>query len=572
MKQESYRLFAIKYLPRLRRLDGSDVTTMERTRADSLFANLDCARSPLILNHPVGVNKLLSCVKCLLTSLVTCSSSGEGTDDSSKDHAFAQEARDNDWDLSNASHSIRGRENTAPDKGEPPHSLDGERTGARRLAKGEDALSPDVSRRAQGRSRSQVNALHVSSREANSEAAPDGRSATAAAGHSASCLGSSLPPADLAARAARTRSRASVGVEAQQWELQEAGRGPGVDGHDGEDQVEERAGRGGTSTGSGGQPSAAGAPATAAACYASPAAPAPLLFRPRGGSEAMRLEQREARLAASPDQEVTSQAEARLAAALQDAQQWRSRALEAEAQLAAIRACPSYSYEPVPCVSPEHVAGSSRKPPPPPSAAAPVPAAQVLPYHDDKIDVPEMIARERQLVDMLRESHELLMSDAKRLREELDAERAARRKDADDFQLNWSQFESLRCLVQAHALAPATSAAPQPADGHRPAPDDSTSAAAPWACSYSVGCLPLSAPTKSEQVCAAPAPHPSGDDPKRVEMAAPAHVATGQPPVEDALRAAAPLAKSDVAGEISNECMLCWTLFCGSWTARFLAC
>lgn len=58
MKQESYRLFAIKYLPRLRRLDGSDVTTIERTRADSLFANLDCARSPLILNHPVGVNKL----------------------------------------------------------------------------------------------------------------------------------------------------------------------------------------------------------------------------------------------------------------------------------------------------------------------------------------------------------------------------------------------------------------------------------------------------------------------------------------------------------------------------------
>jgi hypothetical protein len=48
-KQESYRLFAIKYLPRLRRLDGSDVTTTERTRADSLFADLDCARFPLVV-------------------------------------------------------------------------------------------------------------------------------------------------------------------------------------------------------------------------------------------------------------------------------------------------------------------------------------------------------------------------------------------------------------------------------------------------------------------------------------------------------------------------------------------
>ena len=46
VKQESYRLFAIKYLPRLRRLDGRDITATERTRADCLFANLDCSRLP----------------------------------------------------------------------------------------------------------------------------------------------------------------------------------------------------------------------------------------------------------------------------------------------------------------------------------------------------------------------------------------------------------------------------------------------------------------------------------------------------------------------------------------------
>jgi hypothetical protein len=45
IKQESYRLFAIKYLPRLRKLDGSDITAVERSRADRLFANLDCDSS-----------------------------------------------------------------------------------------------------------------------------------------------------------------------------------------------------------------------------------------------------------------------------------------------------------------------------------------------------------------------------------------------------------------------------------------------------------------------------------------------------------------------------------------------
>ena len=44
-KEESYRLFVIKYLPRLKRLDGANVTVSERTRADRLFANLNYSSS-----------------------------------------------------------------------------------------------------------------------------------------------------------------------------------------------------------------------------------------------------------------------------------------------------------------------------------------------------------------------------------------------------------------------------------------------------------------------------------------------------------------------------------------------
>jgi hypothetical protein len=43
--QESYRLFAIKYLPRVRRLDGYDITAEERAQAEQLFANLDYSSS-----------------------------------------------------------------------------------------------------------------------------------------------------------------------------------------------------------------------------------------------------------------------------------------------------------------------------------------------------------------------------------------------------------------------------------------------------------------------------------------------------------------------------------------------
>ena len=66
VQQESYRLFAIKYLPRLRRLDGRDVTDIERSRADCLFANLECSRYPA----PDCVSRALFVVgaycKCLL--------------------------------------------------------------------------------------------------------------------------------------------------------------------------------------------------------------------------------------------------------------------------------------------------------------------------------------------------------------------------------------------------------------------------------------------------------------------------------------------------------------------------
>ena len=121
IKQESYRLFAIKYLPRLRRLDGADITSNERSRADCLFANLDYSRSPPVLHvyahfqmslrvrcphtctllaHP----SLRATINCLLDTqlpLYPCSS-GEGSEDGcdeteetaqvAEEEAWAQEA------------------------------------------------------------------------------------------------------------------------------------------------------------------------------------------------------------------------------------------------------------------------------------------------------------------------------------------------------------------------------------------------------------------------------------------------------------------------------------------------
>jgi len=100
IKQESYRLFAIKYLPRLRRLDGADITSNERSRADCLFANLEYSRSPSVLHvdahfqmslrvHCLHTCTLLACpslhatINCLLDTqlpLYQCSS-GEGSED-----------------------------------------------------------------------------------------------------------------------------------------------------------------------------------------------------------------------------------------------------------------------------------------------------------------------------------------------------------------------------------------------------------------------------------------------------------------------------------------------------------
>ncbi len=69
-QQESYRLFAIKYLPRLRRLDGREVTDIERSRADRLFANLECSRSPAPNCAPRAPFVGGAYCKCLLIPIV----------------------------------------------------------------------------------------------------------------------------------------------------------------------------------------------------------------------------------------------------------------------------------------------------------------------------------------------------------------------------------------------------------------------------------------------------------------------------------------------------------------------
>jgi hypothetical protein len=69
-QQESYRLFAIKYLPRLRRLDGREVTDIERSRADCLFANLECSRSPSPNCVPRALFVVGAYCKCLLPCLL----------------------------------------------------------------------------------------------------------------------------------------------------------------------------------------------------------------------------------------------------------------------------------------------------------------------------------------------------------------------------------------------------------------------------------------------------------------------------------------------------------------------
>ena len=63
------------------------------------------------------------------------------------------------------------------------------------------------------------------------------------------------------------------------------------------------------------------------------------------------------------------------------------------------------------------------------------------------VDVAEVVKQQRELIDMLRESHAILMTDSHRLRAEVEAERAGRRKDALDYEANWKEFQALRVLV-----------------------------------------------------------------------------------------------------------------------------
>ena len=64
------------------------------------------------------------------------------------------------------------------------------------------------------------------------------------------------------------------------------------------------------------------------------------------------------------------------------------------------------------------------------------------------VDVAEVVQRQSELIEMLRQSHAILMTDSHRLRAEVEAERAGRRKDALDYEANWREFQALRVLVQ----------------------------------------------------------------------------------------------------------------------------
>ena len=64
------------------------------------------------------------------------------------------------------------------------------------------------------------------------------------------------------------------------------------------------------------------------------------------------------------------------------------------------------------------------------------------------VDVAEVVQRQSELIEMLRQSHAVLMTDSHRLRAEVEAERAGRRKDALDYEANWREFQALRVLVQ----------------------------------------------------------------------------------------------------------------------------
>ncbi len=64
------------------------------------------------------------------------------------------------------------------------------------------------------------------------------------------------------------------------------------------------------------------------------------------------------------------------------------------------------------------------------------------------VDMAGVLQRQSDLIEMLRQSHAILMTDSHRLRAEVEAERAGRRKDALDYEANWKEFQALRVLVQ----------------------------------------------------------------------------------------------------------------------------
>ena len=226
--------------------------------------------------------------------------------------------------------------------------------------------------------------------------------------------------------------------------------------------------------------------------------------RLRGGSDA--AEQEVTRLVAAQDARV-SEVEARLKGALEDAELWRSRASQAESRASAVetrlaavlQARTTCSQQPQANRAPAHPQHDASSVQMDSEYAARRQAGQGMAEQGDKIETAETSARERRLLDMLQESHALLISETKQLRADLDAEREARRNEAAQFQRNWSQFESLRRLVEA---APAFEGPPGTGT-------DGCGAAAVAPCSYSVGCLPLSAsPLSTVELPPAPPPAP----------------------------------------------------------------
>ena len=199
-----------------------------------------------------------------------------------------------------------------------------------------------------------------------------------------------------------------------------------------------------------------------------------------------------------------AEVEARVAAAVDDAHLWRTRAAEAEARAAAAEA----KLAGVLAAGQQPLQVHTQGP------AAPAASVRGGDAHEggasgaaesDKMAMAEMLARERQLVDMLQESHALLIANAHQVRADLEAERAARRRDAETFEENWREFLSLRTVVEA---SPVFSGQVRAEGRGQSAPADAAGPAASSSSSYSVGCLPVAAtaPTRQDGAARPPAP------------------------------------------------------------------